>query len=478
MPIYPVAFQSYESKSLSFSAQRLVNLYWESAPDDSTKSQGVLFRRPGQKLFSQPTIDLGSGPVSPGTVRGAHVLGATPYYFIGVKVFIINPNGTFVECTGDDIIGADIIDTADNGLQIAVASGGAGYIVEGTTVTRITDEGFNPVSSVTFQDQYFIWSESDSGRIFISPLLQGLGPYGFDFATAELAPDNLVKVFSDKDDLFLMGVNTIEPWFGSGDVDFPFDANPGAAIEYGLVARDTVKKLDNTLMWMGSDQRGGLTVYRMGGYSPQRVSTHALEAQWEKAENIDMSFAFTFRMEGHNFYVLTIPDFGTYVYDGATNLWCEWQTKGRKDWNAIGLVYAYGRLLVGDRRTNEIFELSPSFYKDDDAAIEWEATSPPVHTPNNAIARHNFLRVDVGAGVGLTTGQGSNPEFFLQWSDEDGQRFGPKKVMNMGKRGETTTRAYKRNLGKSRSRIYRISGSDPVPLSIIGAYLEIENGRW
>jgi len=471
MPIQPISWQSYQSRSLPYSAQRLVNLYFETAPaSGGTKSSGVLFRRPGVKTFAQ----VGTGPI-----RGIHVMNGVPHIVSGKEVWTLAQDGTATQLPGDSVIGIQPVIMADNGSQVAIAAGGAGFIAFDGEVTRITDVGFRTVSSVDYQDAVFIWTETDTGRFFISPPFEGRGPYDpLDSATAEFAPDRVLRVFSDHDDLFLMGTDTVEPWFGSGAQDFPFAPNPGTVMEVGILAPRSVRKIDNSIMWLGSDERGGITVWRANGYSPQRVSTHALERFWETVVEIASAYAFTFRIEGHAFYVLTMPDFGTFVYDASTGLWSEWQTEGRPDWVALGFARAFGRKLTGNRLGNEIFDISLDHFSDDGAEIVWSATTPPVATENNAFARHSFVRVDLGAGVGLTTGQGEDPQIWLEWADEDGEQFGPKKLLAMGARGKGRTRAFRRRLGRARSRTYRVSGSDPVPLSLIGAYVNIDGGRW
>ena len=467
MTILPVAFESYQSRSRPFSAQRLINLYWETAPEMG-KSQGILYKRPGESLFTT---------AGDGLIRGAHEMAGEYYVISGEEAFKVNEDGstTFL----GTVPGTDFVDMDDNGTEIAVVAGTDGYILTSSTATKITDGGFRFVSSVIYQDSFFIWTVADTGRFFISPSFAGLGPYDpLDVATAEFAPDNLVKVFSDHDDLLNFGIDTVEPWFNTGATDFPFGQNPGTSMEVGLLARNTVKKLDNTVFWFGSDQRGGRTVWRARGYTPTRVSTHALEAQWDQFLTPEDAYAFTFRMEGHAFYVLTFPGKATFVYDASTNRWCEWQTFGCPDWSAIGFANVYGKRLVCDRRSNKVLSIDVDNLDDSGNIIRWEATSPPVASPDNEWLRHDFLRIDIESGVGLTTGQGSDPQIFLEWADEDGTRFGNKHLLDIGKIGDTQKRVYRRRLGKARNRTYRISGSDPVKIAILGAYLKVQQGRW
>jgi hypothetical protein len=46
----------------------------------------------------------------------------------------------------------------------------------------------------------------------------------------------------------------------------------------------------------------------------------------------------------------------------------------------------------------------------------------------------------------------------------------------MGKMGEYRYRAIMRRLGSSRDRVYELSGTDPVKITIMGAELKISEG--
>ena len=466
MPEQPIAFQSYQSRSAPYSNQRLINLYYELGVE-GTKTPGILYRRPGLELLTT---------LSSSFVRGIHTMNGIPFIVCGTLVYTLDQAGVATILPGN-VAGTDLVDMADNGEQVAIVAGELGYIATTSEVVQITDENFRLVSSVEFQDGYFIWTEKDSARFFLSPLFNGLNGYDpLDFTTAEYAPDNLVKVFSDHGDLFLFGTESVEVWRNTGGADFPYTALSGAAMEVGVISRDSVSKIDNSIAWLGRDERGGVTVWRANGYTPQRVSTHALENNWDGIEDLNQSYAFTMRLSGHAFYVLTVRNRGTWVYDAATQLWHEWQTNGAEDFKMVGFGFANNRHIIGDREGDKLYSMTNEAFDDNGEDIIWEATSPVVATENNALARHNFVRVDAVTGQGPV--DGDEPEIWLQWADEDGDRFNSPKLMSMGKRGNTRHRAFLRRLGQARARTYRIRGSDPIPLALMGSYLDIDGGAY
>jgi len=80
-------------------------------------------------------------------------------------------------------------------------------------------------------------------------------------------------------------------------------------------------------------------------------------------------------------------------------------------------------------------------------------------------------------GVGLTTGQGSDPKIMLEKSDDGGETWQSMPDREFGKRGERLSRAVWHNLGSSRQRVYRAAVSDPVPVTITDTILEVDGGR-
>ena len=74
------------------------------------------------------------------------------------------------------------------------------------------------------------------------------------------------------------------------------------------------------------------------------------------------------------------------------------------------------------------------------------------------------FEVEMEKGVGLATGQGSDPQVMLDWSNDGGRTFVPaQKWRSMGKIGEYGGRSIRWDgLGSFYQRTMRLSISDPV----------------
>jgi hypothetical protein len=79
-------------------------------------------------------------------------------------------------------------------------------------------------------------------------------------------------------------------------------------------------------------------------------------------------------------------------------------------------------------------------------------------------------------GEGLLSGQGSDPQICLRWSDDGGRTWSREHWTTLGKIGAYRTRVLWRRLGQARDRVFEISMSDPVDVALITAYLEANVG--
>lgn len=454
------ATQSYRSDSLPLSAQRCVNFYMETAPPDA-KTQTPLLGVPGISLFGT----AGTGPV-----RGLHVMADVLYAVSGSTLYSVSPLGVVTDLGDIDVNGRVVM--ADNGTQLCIATGTKGYIytVSGGLV-EITSDAFYPTSSVAFQDGYFIFVRDGTQQFFISNILDGTTYDGDDFASAESSPDNLVAVASHYRELWLFGAETTEVWYNSGAADFPFARNPGVYIERGCGARHSVAQDDNTLFWLGNDR----LIYRAEERIPRRISTYAIEQALEKYQSVANAFAFTYTYRGHKFYTLTLPN-QTWVYDISTGLWHERKSGVEEfsSWRASCYQFAYGKHIVGDSLSGKIGILDAEKFDEFGNVLQGYITSPPIHSDRKRLFMSSF-ELDMETGVGPLNGL--DPQYMLEYSDDGGRSFKTRQdFRSAGKMGEYLTRVRWTRLGSFRDRIFRLTISDPVRRTILGAHADIEMG--
>ena len=473
MTSFPFIDGDFNGQSISFDGQRTVNLYLEASESGTSKSPAMLIGTPGLSLFAT----LGAGPIK-GMIR----ISATQSVVIsGETAYLLNSNGTSVALMGSILSSNALVVMAWNGSLVMAVAGQYGYFINPATqvVTAITDPDFYGGDRVDFVDGYFVWNRPGTGQ-FQTTNLYGSDIDGLDFATAEGLPDNLVTTIVDHRELWLLGETSIEVYINTGDPDFAFSRIQGAFLEIGCAAKFSVAKADNSIMWLASDDRGYGTIQRASGYSSQRVSNHAVENAINNYVTIDDAIAWTYSSRGHTFYVISFPTArASWCMDAATGRWHErlyresdgtmTQHRGQCQMNLANTI------LVGDYQNGKVYALDDETYSDDGAAIIRLRASPHL----SADLRQQFfsmLEVDFQRGVGLVTGQGSDPVALLRWSDDGGFTWSNQLTATMGRMGEYKARARWRRLGRARDRVWEVSVSDPVKVVMIGAHLNARVG--
>lgn len=472
----PFVGGSYTSRSLSFDAQRTVNLYPVLSESGNSRSVAMLTTTPGHRKW----LDVGDGPV-----RGLLRVDDALLVASGGKLYRVTADKVVTELGA--LSGTGLVRMASNGKAVMIVTGQAGYFLTLSTwkLAAITDPSFTGADCVDFLDGRFVWNRPGTGEFAVSQLY-GTDIDALEYATAEGAPDKLVSLIVDHRELWLFGESTTEVWYNSGDPDFPLARMSNAFVEHGCAAAGSVAKLDNTVFWLGADDRGQGMLWRAQGYTPQRVSTFPVEAAWSEYERIDDAVAFTYQQGGHSFYVISFPAANaTWVYDVAANLWHEraWRenTGLHRLHRVRGQLHAHyqGMHLVGDHETGRLYVLDETCYRDEangegeDGELIQRLRTAPYMSTGGARRRIHQLEIVMETGVGQESGQGEDPRAMLQWSDDGGHSWSHEHWVPMGRLGERRVRAVWRRLGSARERVLRLTVTDPVPVNLISARLEV-----
>ena len=184
--------------------------------------------------------------------------------------------------------------------------------------------------------------------------------------------------------------------------------------------------------------------------------------------------AFEVRSEGHAFYVVNIPGVTTFALDLASPTppgWAEWTSYGKTTFRCECAILSAGVALAGDNTTGQVFAFTPGIYADDGAAITYLASVWVAHADRPA--RFNNLVLQGARGVGLTTGQGSDPVTEMRYSDDQGNTWSDWRSASLGAIGEYSRRAVWQQLGLIREpgRLIEIRTTDPVLATMAGVLI-------
>lgn len=490
MPDFGFVGTSYEAPSIYQDAQECINFFAEIDPTKQPGERGIvaLYPTPGLTLQVQ---------LPDGEVRGLFTLSGYQYVIAvcGANVYLIDTafNETLI---GTLSTSAGAVSISENNTT---ADGYVVYLVDGPnrytyaltsgvfTTLPATDGPWQGATVVDNIDNYNIYNEPGSQNWACTDLSSSLSTQAL-YGTKDGYVDRLVTLIVNRRQVYLLGEVTSEVWTDVGNViagitSFPFARVPGTSMQSGCNAPNSVARLGDSFVFVARDTRGDATIEMIEGYAFKRISTHAVEQSLINQITTD-AIGFTYQIEGHEMYVVTFPSIGeglTWVYDLATGLWHKWlswdaDTNTYKRCRANCAAYFAGKNIVGDYENGKIYSLENAVYTEDGAPIR--RLRRAVHITSD-LQRQYFesFQIQFQPGVGLSTGQGEDPQAMLRWSNDGGSTWSNEHWTTIGKIGQYQNRAIWRRLGWSRDRIFEVAITDPVKAVIVSAELKASVGE-
>lgn len=450
IPFKGITGASYQSLSKYSAVERSVNWFPETVENpDETKTRIVLYPTPCTGFYGELP-----DPSFQQNARGLIEINGSLYGVNGTVVFRFyapnsgpsqpNPNGTFVAIGTVVDDGTPVTMIANgviaSGQQILISSANRLYVIITATDT------LSPVTalagqSVAFLDDYFISIIPGTNGIQVSDINDGTTWNPLATAYTQGQSDALVNLIADREYLWLFGSRRMEIWYNAGTLAFPFAIQPGAFIEMGLGAQNSLTQADNSLFWLGQDKRGGLSAWRANGLTPVRISNHAVEQFWAKYSSISDCITYSFLWRGHTFIrfifptatVVGNPQVGYgWTYDVTTSTML-----GYSVWHENRFTNNQGQNFAPIERTHAYFQ-------------------------GTHVVGSGGVDGNIGTLFQFTdiTALPTNPVITLQCSDDGGQTWGIERILPVGVVGQYTYRALWNLLGSSRDRVFKIKAVD------------------
>lgn len=454
---------TYKHKSLPLSAQVTRNFWPQIQQDNATKSAYILESFPGQKKFTDIT-----GNADRGMLEHRGML----YKVSGGQLYSVAADG--VPTALGVIDGAARCILEGIGSSIVIVTDGMVYEWDGVALTKATNVNFETPKSCGHLNSRMLY-DGDEGRFACSDVGLPLDINGLNYATAESNADKLKRVYVYDQLAYMIGEKTIEPWWNSNVGSPPFDRVEGGIISVGTEAIHSVASDDDYMYLLGHDKQ----VYRVLSGAAEPITPYAITKEIASYSDVTDAIGWCMNLYGNWMYVLTFPVAQkTWVYPKGGE-WFEWSSgaDGKRS-IANSYAFAYGKHLIGDFASGNIFEIDPDSYTNDGDAIIRVRDTAPLHggligAAGKSIEMTRFeLLLDAGAG--LLTGQGSNPVVMLSFSDDGGRTFSTEMFGQIGSMGEFQKKVEWFNLGTFESRIIRIRTSDGVYYSIHSAAADLE----
>lgn len=465
----PLATDFTRGRSTFAGMASLVNLYAEPVKREG-RTQIVLYPMPGRTLFSSTGA----------TCRGQIDVGETNYSVNGTRLYQIASDGTTLDL--GEIEGESRVDMDYNGTQLVIVAELKSYVLDTALVlSEITDPDFLQPNSVASLGQISIFTRANTGEFDWATLADATSYDALAFATADTNADSNVCVRSAHGSLKFFGTRTIEPWYYSGNASQAFTRQSLASAEIGNLSRESTLLVDNEFIFVGRDGKsGGAGVYRTKGAGAVKVSPPGLDRYLEEYSDLSLCHAVAFQVLGHSFYSLTLPGRVTMAMDLSTNIWI-YQRSGtypmsaepEGEWDAVTFSTNGQNRIIGASDGN-LYKLDHTVYDDAGETIVREVVCPQVSLGPNSRGTMWRLGLDMEYGVGLATGQGSDPKVMMSVSKDGGKTWSTPREATLGKVGEYNARAIWNNMGDFDNIIVKFRVTDPVKTVFLRAWYELE----
>jgi hypothetical protein len=476
--LIPLLAPPNEARHRSHSARKLINYYLVQNRSDEEYPY-IAYPSPGATLFASITGN---------SVRGAIEWRGMGYVVIDASFYSVSPAGSVIYLgalnTSTGRVKMATIE-GNNGGQMVITDGLNGYLFlfNTNTFTQITDEDFpNGAEVCTSHDERFIVPVPNTSNWQISNTADGSTWQALQVASKRSKDDLLMAPYYHNLYIWLFGEESIETWINTGNEDFTFERQQGLALSYGLSAKFSIAEAGNQLFWLGRNASGSPMVFQSNGFQPTVVSTDDLNYLFSIADTVTDVFSYALTIEGHEWVVFTSPsEDWTYVYDLTTQLWFKWESYN-SDTLSYGRHFSNCHMLlgnkhiVGDSTSGNLYQLDFSTYTEKGNRIRRIIESDHMDFDRRMVRVSN-LEIKCETGVGLTTGQGSDPQMQLELSKDYGNTWGVPRFRSPGKLGKYKDRLHWPSCGSARQLTIRLETTDPCKWVIHGGRLDITPTR-
>jgi hypothetical protein len=461
----PLVGPTYTSRSLSVASQVTKNFYIEVGQEATNITSFQPF--PGLKPFAV---------AGTGVNRGSGVLNGVYYTISGNELYSVSNLGVATLIGG--IEGASQCTLESDGVNLVITTKTTKpYTYDGTTLTLGTDADLNNSNTVTYINRRVVY-DGDGDALIFADLDDPLSVNSLNVTFNDSTPDDTVAVISKDSQLYVFGTDSIVPYYNSGTGNPPYSVIQNGLQSIGTKAVNSISQNKDFIYFLGSD----LQVYRLSGIQSQAIGNPSIGQAIAGYSITSNAIGACFSFHNQNFYMLTFPGEDTWLFSEGAG-WTNLSFGVGGDPSLINSCQrVYNKHLVADRRNGNIYELDFDTFTDNgDTIIRQRDTSRLTGSQLGAAGKELFmerLEIIVETGVGLITGQGSDPQIMMQYSDDGGRSWSAERWQSLGVLGEYKTMVEWFDLGAFYNRMFRFKVSDPVKVVLISANadMEVSNG--
>lgn len=421
-------------------------------------------------LIGRPALaDFATAPAAPirGVFQKSGLFNDDAIIVCGQAVYRVDTFGIATQIPGSipgygrvDMDGA--VNTAGTSSvdEVRVVTGDAIYLVTADAVAAEAFPDSAGVAAVMALRGYWFAVRADTQVLYVR-VPGDTSWQALSAVSAEKQPDALIGVWPLGDLTVLFGSASIESWQFSGTATPPIQPVPGQTFDtFGLLTRDAVASNGSALYFAGSD----FGFYEMTSY-PKLISDPSLAEQIRLTDPTTIRVG-TITLDQHGYVIVRLGNRATWVYDLTTKLWSPWASKGLAYFRGHMFCQVGGRAIAADSNSATLWIFDPDGLSDDGDEIVRQFTG--ILPISGGSASIDSVGLDLEVGVGLESGQGSDPQIGLSISTDQGRTWSDLDWEPLGKVGEYETRVIWRRLGwfDAPSIMFRWEVSDPVKLRV------------
>lgn len=345
--------------------------------------------------------------------------------------------------------------------KVVVTENGAFTFTGASTITAYPDVDLPQPNSVFSLDGYLVFTIGD-GRAFATDL-NSTSVNALSFGQAEAKPDALVRGVAFAGRALFFGTESLEIWTDVGTSPFAFQR--AAIVPFGLLAANAVAGQEDGfgagLLFVAHDG----TVRQLNGYTADKVSPPDLDRLIQRETSKSTLLASVYMVDGHPMWTITGSTF-SWSFDLNTLKWHERESYLTNRWRGLQTLRAYGKWLVGDRSTGNIYEIDPTNHREgaDSLRMRVESGSVEKFPARIRVAKADF---HLDTGVGIATGTDPNqtdPTVEVSWSDDGGVNWSNPLFRKMGRqaRADQMITVTRTGMSTRHGRRWRLDISDAV----------------
>jgi hypothetical protein len=493
-----------------YTSSPLVNIgtVW-SAGLTVTAGQQVYY---GNNMYTYATSGV-TGSTAPTFTSGAQPDGTTTLNFAGLAakaVATISSGGVnsinitnagngynatpLITLTGGGGSGAAATAVWSTGVieSITVVNPGSGYTASDNitvTITDVTGSGASATAllnafptgpftpGAVFLDSY-LFIGTVAGRLYNCDLGNPKVWNALAYISSEAEPDNSAGICKHLNYILDFGQWSTEFFYDAATAypASPLASAPSYRIEVGCANGNSIVAFEQTVLFVGISKTTGTGVYALDGTAPIKMSTVYIDRILGNSTLADVT-AYTFRMNGHPFYVLTLHDLNvTIVYDVSEQMWYQWTmwaigTAGSGVPGLYAEQYFRPSYYAGDESgyyvldddNGILYTLSDTQFTDAGAPIYYRAVTDIVD--NGTTKRKFYNRVEI---IGDKTPATMN----IRSSDDDYKSWSSYRTVNLN-----ASRPQIYQTGAARRRAWEFLCTENKPLRLDSAEVDFEIGE-